>query len=450
MANASIGGLVSGLDTATIISQLMQLEARPQTMLKSKVSVAERAVTAMQTLNAKLAAIGTKAGDLVKLSGWSPMTASSDSPKVSVTASSTATPATLSLTVEQVATKSVLDFGTHALTDKVLSDGSNLVSFTQPDGTTATVDTKDGTVQGLVNAINSGDHGATATLLQVAPGEYRLQVTADTEGPTSMSLAPPSGSAATAITGTLSQGLVAKITVGTSTIESSTNLFTGLMPGVDVTLGTDAVKGETATITIGADAQSLVVKVKGLVETLNGALDELASLTRTGADAKDRGMLAGDSTLRGVRDKLIESVTHGVNGESLATYGIQVDRYGKVTFDETKFKAAYAADPNGTAAMFAGADDTTTTDGFAGTLQSLSKTFSDSIDGTVSLSIKSRQAAISGWEDDIADWDIRLAARQVTLQRQYTALESALGKLQSQGSWLAGQIASLPQMSSGM
>ncbi|HEY0772848.1 MAG TPA: flagellar filament capping protein FliD, partial [Nocardioidaceae bacterium] len=149
------------------------------------------------------------------------------------------------------------------------------------------------------------------------------------------------------------------------------------------------------------------------------------------------------------RDKLIESVTRGVNGESLATYGIQVDRYGKVTFDEAKFKAAYAADPTKTSAMFAGADDATTTDGFAGTLQALSKTFSDSVDGTVSLSIKSRQSAIRGWEDDIADWDVRLAARQTTLQRQYTALESALGKLQSQGSWLAGQIASLPQMSSG-
>src|SRR3546814_3333829 len=103
-----------------------------------------------------------------------------------------------------------------------------------------------------------------------------------------------------------------------------------------------------------------------MVDVLNNALDELASLTKTGADAKDRGMLAGDSTLRGVRDKLIESVTHGVNGESLAAYGIQVDRYGKVTFDETKFKAAYAADSTTTSAVFAGADDTGTSDGVTG------------------------------------------------------------------------------------
>ena len=48
MPNMSVGGLVSGLDTATIISQLMQLEARPQTMLKSKVTTEQKVVAALQ------------------------------------------------------------------------------------------------------------------------------------------------------------------------------------------------------------------------------------------------------------------------------------------------------------------------------------------------------------------------------------------------------------------
>ena len=39
--------------------------------------------------------------------------------------------------------------------------------------------------------------------------------------------------------------------------------------------------------------------------------------------------------------------------------------------------------------------------------------------------------------------------RRATLEKTYAALEVALGKLQSQSSWLAGQLASLPQMSSG-
>ena len=35
MSTSSIGGLVSGMDTTTIISQLMQIEAQPQTLLKT-------------------------------------------------------------------------------------------------------------------------------------------------------------------------------------------------------------------------------------------------------------------------------------------------------------------------------------------------------------------------------------------------------------------------------
>jgi flagellar hook-associated protein 2 len=38
--------------------------------------------------------------------------------------------------------------------------------------------------------------------------------------------------------------------------------------------------------------------------------------------------------------------------------------------------------------------------------------------------------------------------RRSTLERTYTALETALNSLQSQGNWLAGQISSLPTYSS--
>ena len=45
MASASISGLGSGLDTASIIDQFMQLEAAPQTRLKSRVA-SEKSVVA--------------------------------------------------------------------------------------------------------------------------------------------------------------------------------------------------------------------------------------------------------------------------------------------------------------------------------------------------------------------------------------------------------------------
>ena len=61
MASASVSGLVSGLDTATIISQLMQVEAAPQTLLKTKLSSEQTTIANLQSLNAKFAALTTRA-----------------------------------------------------------------------------------------------------------------------------------------------------------------------------------------------------------------------------------------------------------------------------------------------------------------------------------------------------------------------------------------------------
>ncbi|MBW8751948.1 MAG: hypothetical protein JF565_11065, partial [Propionibacteriales bacterium] len=54
---ASISGLVSGLDTASIIDQLMQLETVPQDKLKSNLSTEQTTLKNLQALNAKVAAL---------------------------------------------------------------------------------------------------------------------------------------------------------------------------------------------------------------------------------------------------------------------------------------------------------------------------------------------------------------------------------------------------------
>ncbi len=62
----SIGGMISGLDTATMINQLMQLEARPQSLLKNKVSSTQTLVSALQALNTRIADLGKIAAETGK------------------------------------------------------------------------------------------------------------------------------------------------------------------------------------------------------------------------------------------------------------------------------------------------------------------------------------------------------------------------------------------------
>jgi len=57
--------------------------------------------------------------------------------------------------------------------------------------------------------------------------------------------------------------------------------------------------------------------------------------------------------------------------------------------------------------------------------------------------ITGRNNEISGLNDQISDWDVRLAAKREALQKQYADLEVSLGKLKDQSSWLSGQLAGL-------
>ena len=51
----SVDGLISGMDTTTLISQLMQAEAGPQTALKTRLSTSQTAASAYRTVNSGFA-----------------------------------------------------------------------------------------------------------------------------------------------------------------------------------------------------------------------------------------------------------------------------------------------------------------------------------------------------------------------------------------------------------
>jgi flagellar hook-associated protein 2 len=65
------------------------------------------------------------------------------------------------------------------------------------------------------------------------------------------------------------------------------------------------------------------------------------------------------------------------------------------------------------------------------------------VEGTLGGIIRRRNESIRGLNDQVAAWDVRLATRKANLQRQFSSLEVALGKMQQQSNWLAGQLAGL-------
>ena len=437
---ASIGGLASGLDTASIISQLMQLEATQQTQLKSRVALRTSAKTSMQAINAKLATLTTAAQDLAKSRNWAPLSASSSYDKVSVTTGLGAVPTQLDLTVGTLAQSHRLTFtSTAALTDVVVSGGTT-VSLDKLDGSApVSIDSGDGTLGGLVNGINAAGLGIRASALRLDDGTYRLMVESVATG-ASGDFALTNGDGSALLGGaTVRAGQDASITVGGDTVHSATNTFTNLLPGVSVTLGTGAVAGTVVTIGATTDSAAMSAKVKALVDSVNSVLGDIDTATKGSLNGSKAGPLAGDSTLRGVRNALMSSL-YSASGGTLADVGVQVDRYGKLTFDEATFKTAYAADPAAVSVKFTDG----TVPGFMARLSKIADGASNAGTGTITQALQGMDTTIKDLNDRIDAWDDRLALRKAALTRQFSSLETALSKMQSQSSWLAGQIASLP------
>ncbi len=197
------------------------------------------------------------------------------------------------------------------------------------------------------------------------------------------------------------------------------------------------------------DETSISTSVAALVSAANDVLSTIASQSAAGTVNSDgtrtgQGALAGDTTIKNLTSKVIEAVTSAVGSQSAAKYGIQSTRDGALTFDATVFATAYNADPDGTRAILA----PTTGTGVAQRLATVATSASDTQTGTITSTINSKKSTIKTLTDDISDWDVRLAQRQETLQNQFTAMEVALQKLQSQSSWLTSQLGSLQSSSS--
>ena len=442
--NASISGLASGLDTAGIISQLMQLEAIPQTRIQQRLDRTNSLLATLRTVNSNLAGIATRAEALSTESGWSPLKATSSVESVSVSATSSAQPGSYDLVVDRVARTHQLGFSdAAALTDVVLT-GSTMVRLDTLDGSSVDIDTGDGTLQGLVDAINdpANDTGLTASVVKVSEGSYKLLIESKQTGLASdFDLTNVDGSA---ILGGASvrAGQDAQLTFAAGIVATSTtNTFTDLLPGVTLTLGGATPPGTDVRIDVARDTSKLTADVKALVDAMNTSLTEIDSLTKYDATTNTVGKLAGESTVRAARTALASSV-FPLTGPSLATVGIELTREGTLTFDEATFAEAYAADPAAVAALFTGAD------GFAGRVQTVAEAASDSTQGTITSAIKGKESSVEGFKDDIERWDTRLELKRANLTRMFTALETSLSRMQAEGNWLAGQLGSLPSTSS--
>ncbi len=444
----SLSGLGSGIDTASLVSQLMQAERLSGKGLTTSKNTAQSVVTTLTTLNGQMKSLGDAAKSLVPDaqtggSAFTGVTATSSNKDIA-TATTTDKAAAGSLTFT---VKSVAQAGSGAFDKTFAADASvstEAFSFkVRSNDKSATIDVKVGaTIQDVAALIDQSDSGVKATTVQVAPNTYKLQITSATTGAqsgvniTDNSVAPTASSVLGSFKAlTEPKDTVLSIGSGANAydVTSPTRDVKEIMPGVTIT-PVKADPSASVTLDLTADVDGMASKLEAFVKAANDALGTVANSSKWNSEKKTGGPLIGDSMTRGLAQEL-QNAFVGSSSALPSTIGISIERDGTLKFDKTKFVANYKSDPESV---------TKAAGEIATKVGEVSKQATSAADGTLTLRIQAEQASVKDYTAQLTKFEDRMTLREATLKQQFSAMESLLSKMQAQGNWLSGQLATLP------
>lgn len=454
----NVGGLASGLDTNSIVAQLMAIERQPRDALAAKASLAAAKQSVLSGFQTQLRAVEAAAQDLRSVTLWSQQQSVS-----------TSDPSRMSASI--VAGSGAGIGGYQVAVSQLANSAQRTYSFVSPstagtiaiDGHATNV-AAGAAIGDVVSAINT-DPNATVYAAATDSGTLVLSSRATGDTGTGFIQVSDGTGSLTEQTAKAKQGQDAQFTVDGVAGSASSNNVTNAIPGVRLTLAGVTTTTGPITVTVNppsVNTDAVTQKLQAFVSVYNSTVDAITQRLnertvqnpQTEAD-REAGMLNGDTTLQDVLTQMRQAIYTAVPGlpqgmSSLADIGIstggasttitQDTLEGKLTIDTAKLADALASNPQGVRNLLAGPSNV---GGWERSFESIVHN-ADTTGGPLDAAIDSQADQIKQLQSGIADWDARLTLKQQTLQAQFTAMETALSQSQQQGSWLSGQIASLP------
>ena len=445
MTGIQLSGLASGLDTDAIITQLMSIEAQPRTRVaRQQVAIQARQDT-LRSIDSKLTSLKLAAGDLRSVLLWSPtQTVTSGNESIlSARQLTGAAPGGYPVTVSALASA---DSRTYSW-----NDGGGAIDIAYKSNGADATKSFDLTGQTLDEAVATINGASDSPVWAVNVGG-KLSLSRRETGDHSTWGFEASGAAIGAVTSSR-DGADASYTVAgdTTTYTSHTNVAADGLPGVELTLKSLG----TSTVTVSAPAanpEAIKTKLKAFVSAYNDAVDlvrgKLTEKRVTDPQSDDDaklGALFGDPTLGGLLSKMRQTISEaGLDqlGISVASSGAANSPdalAGKLTFDESTFDEAWAADPLAVKSKLGSPD----APGFAQEFEADIDPFTRAGDGLLDARVSDADSELSYVKDTLDRIDQRLQTKEDLLRKQFTALEEALSQSQSQSADLSGQLASL-------
>lgn len=496
-----ISGMASGMDTDQMVKDLMKAQRQPVNRLqKNKIST-EWKRDAYREMNTLLADLQTTVNSIRYAGSFNKKIASSENDAiVSAKVTGSQKMSSYTIEVQQLAKAEMpaaLQFDIPASVTSSTQSLNSAFEFTISDGDTANpktikVEASD-TIDSVIQKINASGKGVEAFYIDnklvvksVAgndlggANQFNIAVKAGDDG----SILGMTASATASPSSTRIAGKDAIVVINgvKQTVHSNTLKYDGMEFNLKSTNN-----GNPITVSTKSDEDAIYNSIKAFVDKYNAIIDtinkkiaepkykgyepllddEKEALSDKTAEKMDNmaksGILLRDPYLTSVLNEMRRSISapltgSGVNAafDTLSEIGIggppngkyAYQENGKLYIDENKLRAAISNNGEDVIKLFtnfsSSADAATkfNESGIADRLYSnLNKAISDITkqagSSTVAYDDSYLSKKIEQIDDDIETWEDRLKTIEDRYYKQFAAMESAMAKAQSQGSWFA-------------
>ena len=446
----AVGGLSTGIDTKTLVEQLINADRAPARLSEARRATAQARLASVQAMNTKLLAV-KDAVDAVKLpdSFRGRSVTSSQESALTATSGSSALAGSTTVSVKHLAAAHQVASAPQEFADQ--SYGSAGAIYIQSAGaeTPTTITPTDYSLNGVASAINEANAGVTASVINDGFG-FRLLLTSTAtgsakgitmaQGDGALATLLPDLSSLTEVSPARNALLILGDPVTGLPVESASNNVDQVIPGVTLTLKAPA---DNIAVTVSKDPANARAAAQTLVDAYNGALSYLTANNRYDVNTKKSGPLFNDYEIPRQLDRIERALTGSVAGQpagfqSLKDLGITLGTDGKLALNPTTFDAKFAENSEEVADLFLAVGSAASEP-----LQSLTR----SVDGSMALKESELKESIAAYTERIAAYDLRMDKRRALYQAQFAEMERLTAQFQSQGNALTGFVNGLNKSS---
>ncbi|MBU0961510.1 MAG: flagellar filament capping protein FliD [Proteobacteria bacterium] len=414
--SVTFSGLASGVDTASIVESIMEIERAPITSMEDKQEYLESKLEVYTEFNTLLDSFYSSVIGLNSESDLNSYAITNNGAEYfSITTSLLSDDGSYAVEVVSLAQQQK-DISPEGFAD---TNETTLAGELQIGGETLSYEGV--TLLELVDLITEGDNGISASIANTGTENgYRLLLSADSAGEEIEIRGTGSITLDSAVDGHTVEGTKAHLVIDGVDYYSSDNIVT------------TAIKG--ATITLLAESDSTTKNVSITSDTENVISEQLAEMVSAYNSINEYidTIYASDSTLgnsmKTVQRNLKDSLT------SLASLGLESNwETGEITFDSDKLAEAYGDDPDSVIELLMGSDDN---GGVMTRMDYYLNNQLNSSSGFYATKESGLNTQLSRLDERITTMETRLEKRQETLEKQFAAMELLVSSLNSQSDYL--------------